>query len=169
MSIMEKMRFKFLIFSLISLLLAVVLASPVVAASPVHKVTGGGTADWPGGRATYGFNVIQTDEFGDAKGKVHVQVRDESDVTGLLEIDALYLAVNSETGDAWIGGVVTKANPSIYEGIEIIWRVQDNGSGKSASGPDMTSTIIRSLAIRALEMPLIPLRQVWTNGNITVN
>ena len=155
---------KYPIYVLLTLLvLTAVAASSVLAAPPLHKVTGGGTADWPGGQATYGFNAIQTDEFGNAKGKVHVQVRDASEVSGLIEIDVLYLAVNPETGDAWIGGVTTKATPSTFVGVEIIWRIRDN-----TSGPDMTSTIIGPPAIRALQMPDIPLRQVWTNGNIIV-
>ncbi|MFC1907683.1 hypothetical protein ACFLW8_06320 [Chloroflexota bacterium] len=164
----ERIRHSLFVIS-ISIVLIILTASPVLAASPMHKVTGGGTADWPGGLATYGFTARQLDDLGNAKGKAHVQVRDESEVTGLLEIDILYLAVKTETGDAWMGGVITKATPSSFVGVEVIWRVQDNGEGKNASSPDMTSTIIGPPAIRALEMPDIPLRQIWTNGNISVH
>ena len=105
------MKIKKLIILAIVMIIAVVTAVPVVAAPPLHKVTGGGTVDFDGSKETYGFTAIQVDESGNARGNVHFTWHYPSSITGpspwVMQADVLYLAVNADTGDAWIGGVIT--------------------------------------------------------------
>jgi hypothetical protein len=164
------MRIRRLILTipLVIFVLAIMMPSIILAAPPLHKVSGGGTVDWPEGRVTYGFVAIQLDAYGNAKGTAHVQARDVSPYPLRIEMDVLYLAVNPDTHEAWIGGVITKANDPTWIGLEFVWRVQDNGEGSKASSPDMTSTIKAGQAVYALRMPDIPLIPQWTNGNIRI-
>jgi hypothetical protein len=126
------------------------------------KVTGGGTVDWGGGRVTYGF-VAQMDASGAVKGEAQFQHRD----VGVRDhADVLFLAVSG--ADAWIGAVITQSDNPGLVGQEIYFRVQDNGQGKKATGPDMVSTVILGPAVTALSMPPLALLQ-WTNGNVMIH
>jgi len=151
--------------------LSIVTAVPAIAAPPLHQVTGGGTVVFPGwGQETYGFTAIQVDESGNAKGNVHFTWHYPSDPAGVspwvMQADVLYLAVN--TGDAWIGGVITKSNDPYYVGQEFYIQVRDGGEGSKASGPDMIGyTYLGSPAWYALYMPDGDLFE-FTNGNVQV-
>lgn len=161
---------------ILALTLATVLTfaftSPVFAALPLHRVTGGGTVLFEGwGKETYGFTAIQVDESGNAKGNVHFTWHYPSDVTGaypwVMQADVLYLAVNASTGDAWIGGVITKSNDPSYVGQEFFIRVQDGGEGRKASGPDMIGyTYLGYPASSALYKWTWPELFEFTNGNV---
>ena len=102
------------------------------------------------------------DASGAVKGAAQFQHRD----TGVRRhADVLYLAVSG--GDAWIGAVITQSDDPGDVGQEIYFRVQDNGQGKKATGPDQVSTVASGPAVTAVSMPdlgLIP----WTNGNVQV-
>jgi hypothetical protein len=160
---------KLLILAIV-MILSIVTAVPAIAAPPLHKVTGGGTVSFGGwGEETYGFTAIQVDQSGDAKGNVHFTWHYPSDVAGaspwIMQADVLYLAVDTSTGDAWIGGVITKSNDPYYVGKEFYLWVRDGG----ASEPDMIGvTWLGSPAFYALYMPPQPgyYQFEWTNGNV---
>ena len=121
---------KLTIASLTSTLLAGILCASVAMAAPaVHKASGGGTVDWPLARVTYGFNA-QIDADGVVKGEAEFQHRD-ADVRNHVEINCLTVVGN----DAWLGGVIRSSNIPELVGVQILWRVQDNGEGASAT-PD---------------------------------
>lgn len=152
-------------------LLATLTAGTVVAAPALHKVTGGGTVDWSGGRVTYGITAQQVDAAGNAKGQFQVFHRDvfsEPKVHGKV----LYLAVDTATGSAWIGGVVTKSMDSFPAvGDEFVFGVQDNGEGKKATGPDEITSVMyggSGTAALALVRPFPVNGRLWTNGNVQV-
>ena len=85
-----------------------------------------------------------------------------------MHADVLYLAVDTDTGDAWIGGNITKSNDPYYVGVEFYIRVRDGGEGSKASGPDKIGyTYLECPASDALEMRNDPLFE-FTNGNVQV-
>jgi hypothetical protein len=154
------------LFSILAVVVLVLAVSGTAVAAPgLPKATGGGIVEWPGGNVTYGFTAQQVDSTGNATGQAQFHHRD-SDLSNHVEV--LYLAVDTATGDAWVGGNITKSTNPAYVGMEVYWRVQDNGEGGKATGPDMVSTVvIGSPAITALAKPALPLR-AWTNGNVQV-
>ena len=157
---------KKILFPILALVLALAVASPALAAGPLHQASGGGTVDWPGGRVTYGFIAQQVDEEGSARGNAQFFHRDIFEYPDHAEV--LYLVVDTDTGDAWIGAVITQSEIPGHVGTEIYWRVQDNGEGSKASGPDMVSSIYVGPADTALDKPELPLLEEWTNGNVKV-
>ncbi len=120
---------------------------------------------------TYGFTALQIDAAGNAKGQVDIHHRDVPSI-GTVHGEVLYLAVNAATGEAWIGGVVTKSDATVFPvpGDEFVFKVVDNGEGSNATGPDEVSSVLYGgpgTAALALAMPAfgtIP----WTNGNVQV-
>ena len=46
----------------------------------------------------------------------------------VMHADVLYLAVDADTGDTWIGGVITKSNDYGWEGAEFYIQVRDAGN-----------------------------------------
>jgi hypothetical protein len=125
------------------------------------KVTGGGTVDWAE-RVTYGFTA-QRDASGVVKGEAQLLHRD----VGFKDhADVLYLAVSGT--DAWIGAVITQSDDPAVVGQEIFFRVQDNGEGKKATGPDGVSSVVFGPAITALSRPALDLMP-WTNGNVQIH
>ncbi|MFC1914918.1 hypothetical protein ACFLWK_01535 [Chloroflexota bacterium] len=139
-----KMKKMIPIILIIALILTFTPAIPVMAASGLHKVTGGGTVNFWGYKEfkeTYGFTATQLDESGNAKGNMqivwHYEIYPDAMSPLVLHADVLYLAVDDDTGDAWIGGVVTESNDYGWVGTEFYIQVQDNGEGGKASAPDM--------------------------------
>ena len=152
--------------TVLMLILVLTMSGTALAAKPLAQASGGGTVDWGMGRVTYGFIAQQIDERGNARGEAQFFHRD------LINpfhdhADVLYLAVDSNTGDAWIGAVITQSSDPSLVGREIYWRVQDNGEGKKATGPDKVSTVVFGAAVTALSMPPLGLID-WTNGNVKV-
>ena len=154
--------------------LTMVMAVPIMAAPTLHKVTGGGTVDFSGFMESYGFTARQTNEDGTATGHVHMtwHYASPSGATPwIMNSEVLYLAVDADAGEAWIGAVITGSNDPLWVGMEYVLRVIDGGEGRDA-GQDMISyTDISRTAIEALDMPtdgglaiLVP----WINGNIQV-
>ena len=151
------------------MLLTLAISGIALAGPPLHKASGGGTVEWGAANTTvtYGFTAKQVSVSGNATGEAQFQHRDVPPFPLRNHADILYLSVNPTTGDAWMGGVITQSNVPQFVGWEIVWRVQDNGEGSKASGPDMTSSVMFAPAITALNQPplyLIP----WTNGNVQV-
>ena len=97
---------KLLILGLV-LLMVVVFGIAALVAGPLHQASGGGTVDWPGGRVTYGFVAQQIDEDGSARGNAQFFHRDVYESPD--HADVLYLVVDTDTGDAWIGAVITQS------------------------------------------------------------
>jgi len=155
---------KKILFPILALILALAVASPALVAGPLHQASGGGTVDWAD-RVTYGFVAQQIDEDGSARGNAQFYHRDVYESPD--HADVLYLVVDTDTGDAWIGAVITQSEVPGLVGTEIYWRVQDNGEGSKASGPDMVSSVAQGSASTALTMPGLPLYE-WTNGNVKV-
>jgi len=154
--------------------LLIVNAVPAIAAPPLHQATGGGTIVFPGwGQETYGFTAKQVDESGNATGNMQLVWHYPSDQAGvspwIMHADVLYLAVDADTGDAWIGGVITKSNDPYYVDVEFYIRVRDGGEGSKASGPDMIGfTYLESPASDALyKWTWLQLFE-FTNGNVQV-
>jgi hypothetical protein len=135
-------------------------------APALHETSGGGTDDVSGGPVTYGFNAQQLDGIGNAKGQFHLRSRQTGSE---IHADITYLVVDTNTGDAWLGGVITKTNQPDWEELEIVFRVQDNGQGSKATGPDAVSPVLvgTGVAATALDMPQFVLYD-WTNGNVQV-
>jgi hypothetical protein len=135
--------------------------SAALAGPPVHSASGGGTVDWPGGRVTYGFNA-QVDASGAVKGQAEFHHRDAG-ITDHVDINCLTVVGN----DAWLGGTITSSDNPAVVGLEIVWRVQDNGEGNAAA-PDQTSTVVFGVSPGTCNttppLGLIP----WTNGNVQV-
>ena len=96
--------------------------------------------DFDGFKETYGFTAIQVDESGNARGNMlfvwHYEMYPGAASPFVLHADVLYLAVDADTGDAWIGGVITKSNNWGWVGAEFWIRVRDTGEGNKASEPD---------------------------------
>jgi hypothetical protein len=167
---------KLTITALLVVVLTMVLAVPAMAAPTLHKVTGGGTVEFPGfGMESYGFTGRQVNEDGTATGHFHVTLHYPSYVTGvtpwIVNGDILYLAVNATAGEAWIGLNVTSSNDPFIIGTEYVVRVKDGGEGKDA-GPDMIGFMDGTrAAMEALDMPTDGFLAVlfpWTNGNVQV-
>ena len=160
---------------ILALTLATVLvfasASPVFAAPPLHRVTGGGTVDFDGFKETYGFTAIQVDESGNAKGNIqivwHYELYPGAVSPLVLHADVLYLAVDADTGDAWIGGIITKSNDYGWVGAQFYIQVRDSGEGNKASAPDMIGYTYfgPGWAEKALDMWDGDLFE-FTNGNV---
>lgn len=153
---------KLTIASIMSTLVAGILCASVAMAGPaVHKASGGGTVDWPLARATYGFNA-QIDAAGVVKGQAEFQHRDAG-IRNHVEINCLTVVGN----DAWLGGIITSSSIPELVGVQILWRVQDNGEGNAAT-PDMTSIVVPGGAVGDCNLTpplgLLP----WTNGNVEV-
>ncbi len=153
--------------------LLIVTAVPAIAAPPLHQVTGGGTVDFDGFKETYGFTAKQVDGSGNATGNMqlvwHYEIYPGAVSPLVLHADVLYLAVDVDTGDAWIGGNITKSNDYGWVGAEFNIRVQDAGEGSKASGPDMISpTYLDWPASWALyKLTWLPLFE-FPNGNVQV-
>jgi hypothetical protein len=145
-----------------TMVVAGLLGATVVFAGPaVNKASGGGTVDWPMGRVTYGFTA-QIDAAGVVKGQAQFHHRDVG-ISNHVAINCLAVVGNN----AWLGGTITESTDPMSVGLEIVWRVQDNGQGQAAP-PDMVSTVVPGVAPgECYSMPdlgLIP----WTNGNVEV-
>ena len=153
--------------------LLIVTAVPAIAAPPLHRVTGGGTVDFDGLKETYGFTATQLDADGNATGNMQLVWHYPSDQAGvspwIMHADVLYLAVDADTGDAWIGGVITKSNDPYYVDVEFYIWVRDGGEGSKASGPDRIGfTYLEKPASYALyKWTWLPLFE-FTNGNVQV-
>ena len=150
---------------------AVSVSTSALAVKPIHQASGGGNLDYnqPSANVTFGFVAHQIDQEGNAKGQLQVNVVVGDEVVEYYHIEVLYLAVNTSTGDAWIGAKITDTDAPGAIGLEFVWRVQDNGQGNDAAGPDMTSGFNVRPAIDALSMPSdVPLEFEWTNGNVQV-
>jgi hypothetical protein len=165
---MKKRR---LIIAPIIFLLVLMLAAPAAAAPRLYKLTGGGSIIFSGwGKESYGISARQIDEEGNARGQVHFTWHYSEYAGGpspwIMQADVLYLAVDPNSGNAWIGGVITKSNYPYYEGTEFYLQVQDGGEGKGAGGPDMIGyTYLGVPANYALYKPSGPLFE-WIKGNI---
>ena len=153
--------------------LLIVTAVPAIAAPPLHRVTGGGTVDFDGFKETYGFTAKQVDESGNATGNMqlvwHYEIYPGAVSPLVMHADVLYLAVNADTGDAWIGGIITKSNNYGWVGAEFYIQVRDVGEGRKASAPDMIGYTYfgPGWAIKALNMWDDDLVE-FTNGNVQV-
>ena len=152
------------------LVLVLTLSTGAVLAGPaLHKASGGGTVDWtPDIRVTYGFTAQQIDENGNATGEYQENLRYRDWKT---HGEIIYLVVDTATGDAWLGGV-TERDSEKGAGWEFNLRVQDNGEGSKATGPDMISGVSfgppgSGTAAMALSKPNKTLYP-FTNGNIQV-
>ncbi len=165
---------KLLLVLLLVAIMSLSLAIPVFAGEPLHRVTGGGTVDFWGDKdfkETYGFTATQVDESGNATGNMqlvwHYELSPGAVSPLVLHADVLYLAVDADTGDAWIGGVITKSNDYGWVGAEFYIQVRDAGEGRKASAPDMIGYTYFGPASNALKMWDGPLFE-FTNGNIKV-
>ena len=127
------------------------------AASPiVHRVTGGGRLDLSAfgphfSPETYGINA-SIDADGTVRGQVEIQF---SDPALTLHVEVTCLSVSGN--DAWIGGAVTHtSDPTGHpEGMELFFRVQDNGEGANAPADRMSGVFTFRLASRCLLHPPI--------------
>ena len=122
-----------LIITLTIIILVLLLASPAAAAPKLYKLTGGGSIYFEGwGKETYAISARQIDEEGNARGQAHFTWHYASDVAGvfpwIMHADVLFLTVDPDTGNAWIGGVITKSNDEYYEGKEFFLPVYDGGA-----------------------------------------
>ena len=164
---------KLLLALTLAVVLSLTLVTPAFAAPPLHQVTGGGTVDFGDLKETYGFTAKQVDEFGNAKGNMqfvwHYEVYPGAVSPLVVHADVLYLAVDADTGDAWIGGVITKSNDYGWVGAEFYIQVRDVGEGRKASAPDMIGYTYfgPGWASKALNMWDGPLFE-FTNGNVKV-
>lgn len=150
---------------LIIIILGILITSTALAVPQRHQVNGGGTVYFEGyGKETYGFTALQVDDVGGAKGNMqivwHYEYYPGADSPLVLHADVRYLAVDTNTRDAWIGAIITTYG---WEGIEYYIQVRDGRD----SGPDMIGyTYFGSEnAIKALNMWNGPLFE-WTNGNV---
>ncbi len=129
--------------------------------------------DFHGCKETYGFTAKQVDGSGNATGNMqlvwHYEIYPGAASPLVLHADVLYLAVNADTGDAWIGGIITKSNDYGWVGAEFYIQVRDGGEGSKASGPDMIGYTYfgPGWAVKALNMWHGPMFE-FTNGNIKV-
>ena len=124
---------------LIIIIIALLAAAPAAAAPHLYKLTGGGTTYFEGwGKETYAISARQIDEAGNARGKVqfiwHYAEYEGGPSPWIMHADVWYLAVDPESGKAWIGGVITKSNYAYYEGAEFYLPLQDGAAG---NGSDM--------------------------------
>jgi hypothetical protein len=159
----KKLKIK-LLCAVLALVVALTLTGTALAAPTLSKASGGGIVEWGGGNVTYGFTAKQVTEEGNATGQAQFHFRD---IEVSAHVDVLYLKVDTSTGEAWIGGNITKSTDAAYVGMEVYWIVQDNGEGGKASGPDMVSSVVIAPAITALSKLPLPLIE-WTHGNVQV-
>ena len=144
-----------LVITLSMIILVLLLTSPAAAAPHLYKLTGGGTTYFEGwGKETYAISARQIDEDGNARGQVQLTWH-YPEVPGepspwIMHADVLYLTVNPDTGDAWVGGVITKSNYYYYEGVEFYLQVRDGGKG---STDQIGYTYLGWPAVYALYMP----------------
>jgi hypothetical protein len=161
---------KLAIIGLLVVALTMVNSGLVVAASPLHKASGGGTnVGYDGAIRTVAFTAIQVNETGDAKGQLMVLNRKQE-----VELHCSILYLKVDGNQAWVGGVITQSSDPVFRpvGWEFVLRVLDNGEGANKA-VDRSSYITFDyhgkpvLASQALEM--LPLDwYVWPNGNIQV-
>ncbi|MEO8227509.1 MAG: hypothetical protein ABI637_08760 [Gemmatimonadota bacterium] len=146
-------------------------ASLAGAASPnVHRVTGGGRLDLTAfgphlSPETYGINA-SIDAEGTMRGQVEIQFSDPA-VTLHVEVTCLSVSGN----DAWIGGAVTHtSDPTGHpEGVELIFRVQDNGEGRGAPADRMSGVFIGAPAALCARQPRFARADYeFAGGGITV-
>jgi hypothetical protein len=156
------------------LMLTLIVGMPVTAAPPVHSVSGGGSVVIPpnsnpdcpdGARSNYTFQAQQLSD-GSVRGNAQLQARC-SGVTVHMEVFCLEVDGN----EAWLTGEVTHIQPKELQGLlglELTWRVQDSGPGRSA-GPDWFSDRFYGIDESGYcnERPDLPLEE-WTYGNIRV-
>ncbi len=135
--------------------------------APVHRVSGGGKLDistlFSLPPEQYGFTA-SVDGNGVARGQMHANFS-APDVTFHMEISCL--SVNGN--DAWLGGTVTQTHDaSIYPvGTSFIFRVQDNGQGKSAAPDRMSFFFFAPPELCGFQFN-IDLPFPWLHGNIQV-
>lgn len=155
---------KLAIIGLLVVALTMVSAGVVVAAPPLHKVSGGGTNVWYEGEIrTVAFTAIQVNEAGDAKGQLEVLNRAQE-----VEIHCRILYLKVDGNQAWLGGVATQSSDPILRpvGSEFVLNVQDNGEGNEAV--DKSSYVFFGYpAIKALSKLSLS-RYPWPNGNIQI-
>lgn len=130
---------KRLILILTILVIALLAAAPAAAAPRLYQVKGGGTIDFEGwGKETYAISARQIDAEGNARGQVQLTWHYPEYPGGpdpwIMHADVVYLAVDPDTGNAWIGAVITHSNYWYYEGVEFFLPVYDGGAGNA---PDM--------------------------------
>jgi hypothetical protein len=107
---------------------------------PVYQVSGGGSVvrEGPSGarRSVYAFHAT-LDATGTVSGEAEVHF---TSTPAHLHIDVQCLVVRGN--EAWLSGPVTRTdNPHYYVGGVFLWRVQDNGQGRSAE-PDRISSFV---------------------------
>lgn len=108
----------------------------VFASQWVHHVSGGGTADWPNGLATYSFNA-HVDAEGNVFGEATAHHPAPYFAKRHIKISCMAVDGNS----VWLGGIITQSTfVDDYEGRGVVWRVIDNGEGYN-SLPDEISSI----------------------------
>jgi hypothetical protein len=129
---MKRLLIRSFLVSIIGLLgVTTVFASP-----HVYHVSGGGTAEWGNGMASYSFNA-HMDATGSVFGEATVHHPAPSFAKRHIKISCMAVADNS----VWLGGVSTQSTYSAdYEGRGVVWRVIDNGEGRD-SFPDEVSSI----------------------------
>lgn len=120
----------------------------------VHRVTGGGRLDLSAfgdlRPETYGFNA-SIDAAGNVRGEVEIHFADPA-----LTLHVAVTCLSVSGNDAWIGGVVTHtSNPGRPEGMELFFRVQDNGEGANAPADRMSGVFTFRQASRCLVHPPI--------------
>ena len=154
----------------LTMALAVSVSTSALAVKPIHQASGGGNLEWSTSsyNVTFGFVAHQIDQEGNAKGQLQANTVVGDEIIDYSHGEVIYLAVNTATGEAWMGCNVTESS-QVLPGTEFVWRVQDNGQGNGATGPDMTSYLNIRPAIDALSMPSdVQLVYEWTNGNVQV-
>lgn len=162
---------KRLIIILAIIVIALLAAAPAAAAPHLYRLTGGGTINFPyWGSETYAISARQIDEEGNARGQVqltwHYPEYPGGPSPWIMHADVLYLAVDPDTGKAWVGCVITKSNYEYYEGVEFFLPIQDGGA---ANAPDMIGyTYLGSPASYALyEIEGLPMFE-FIKGNFQI-
>jgi hypothetical protein len=167
---------KLAITALLIVVLTMVVAVPTMAAPTLHKVTGGGTLAFPGfDMESYGLTARQTNEDGTGTGHVHMTWHYPSAFSGatpwIMNSEVLYLAVDADAGEAWIGAVITSSNDPYLMGMEYVLRVIDGGKGRDAGEDMISATDLSRSAIEALDMPTdggLAILAPWANGNVHI-
>jgi hypothetical protein len=138
---------------------------------PVYQVSGAGTVvreDAAGTRrSTYAFHAT-LDATGAVSGEAEVHF---TSTPAHLHIDVQCVVVKGN--EAWLSGPVTRTNnPDYYLGGVFLWRVQDNGQGKSAE-PDRISSFVwrpgqNYPASACVWQPESMVMEPWTNGDVQI-
>lgn len=121
----------------------------------VHRVTGGGRLDLSAfgdlRPETYGFTA-SVDAAGNVGGQVEIHFADPA-----LTLHVAVTCLSVSGNDAWIGGVVTHTSNPVGrpEGMELFFRVQDNGEGAHAPADRMSGVFTFRQASRCLAHPPI--------------